>query len=800
MSMDTEKITFDRPAGWKVFTESLPIGNGRLGAVTYGDPQGERIQFNEESLWYGGPMNRVNPGALEVLPEIRSLIRQGRIPEAERLMRYHLAGIPQSMRPYQPLCEMNLQFQIGDGKGYSDYRQELCLNEALVRTTYCASDSLGKIRCEWEYFASAPDDCMVFHYKAGEPGQGALSFDALLTRERFYTSVKKISDDTILLYGRSGENGVYYAAALRAQAFRAGTDDASSVESASMKAGGDAVLEKPASVQVLGENLVIENADEAVLLLTAGTTYRYVKDELLTEPAVSAVPRHLSPEIAAREAQMLEQELTAQLDHAQQLGYAALKKRHIEDYQALYNRCALKLPPENSQIERYWNYGRFLLISCSREGGLPAALQGLWNNEFLPPWDAKYTININTQMNYWPAEMLGLGDCHLPLFTLLRMITVSGQQTARRMYGCRGAVVHHNTDLWADTAPQDVWIPGTFWVMAGAWLCTHIWQHYKYTHDRAWLAGVYDLLEQHALFYTDFVTVTKDGVELSPSVSPENTYILEDGTQGRICANSTIDLTILKEFLQDYLAAAEVLGTGDPEIMSRAQKILDLLPPLRIGKYGQIMEWEQDYAEAEPGHRHISQLYGLFPGREISPRKTPELAEAALATIRRRLTYGGGHTGWSCAWLIALYARLGEAQLAEDMLHKLLAESTAPNLMDTHPLGAGAVFQIDGNLGACAAITLMLVQEEDGPGEDGKVILLPACPADWTEGELTGVRLKGNAVLSFRWKNGRVTQMSVSQTRDTRSRAYHRDFIVNGKIVPVSLQGTEETCTFDIEE
>ncbi|MBQ6363136.1 MAG: glycoside hydrolase family 95 protein [Lachnospiraceae bacterium] len=777
--MNTEILSFDRPAGWKVFLESLPIGNGRLGAVTYGDPSGERIQLNEESLWYGGPMDRANPGALHALPGIRALIREGRIPEAERLMRYHLAGIPQSMRPYQPLCELFLQFQAGNGKGYTDYRRELLLDSALVRTTYCVSGSnagsesgpisdSGTIRCEWEYFASAPDDCIVFHYKAGETGQGALSFDALLTRERFYTGVKKVSDDTIMLYGRSGEDGVYYAALLRAQA-----------------------VGERASVQVLGENLVIENADEAVLYLTAGTTYRYVKDELLTEPALSAVPRHLEQETAAREAQTLEQELTAQLDRAQQLGYTALKERHIADYQSLYNRCSLKLAPAQSQIELYWNFARYLLISCSRKGGLPATLQGIWNNEFLPPWDSKYTININTQMNYWPAEMLGLGDCHLPLFTLLRMITVSGQHTARKMYGCRGAVVHHNTDLWADTAPQDLWIPGTWWVMAGAWLCTHIWQHYEYTEDPAWLKNMYDVLEQHALFYTDFALTEEGSVQICPSVSPENTYILEDGTQGRVCANSTIDVSILREFLEDYLAASEVLGTGDPEIKCKAQKILDLLPPLRIGKHGQIMEWEQDYDEAEPGHRHISQLYGLFPGREISPRRTPELAKAALATIRRRLTYGGGHTGWSCAWLIGLYAKLGEAQLAEEMLHKLLRESTAPNLMDTHPLGNGAVFQIDGNLGACAAITLMLVQEEAD-----KVILLPACPDDWTEGELTGVRLKGNASLSFSWQDGRVTQMTVTRMGGTSADAYHRDFIVNGNVVKVEPDGDSNPAVY----
>ncbi len=792
--MSVQTIWFDKPAGRRVFTQTFPFGNGRLGAVSFGDPFEERLQLNEESLWYGGPMNRVNPDALEILPKVRQLIRAGRIPEAERLMRYHMAGIPQSMRPYQPLCDLTLQFCAGGGQRCDDYRRELLLDSALVRTSF-TSDG---VYCEREYFASAPDDCIVMYCKAGEPGQGALSLDALLTRERFYDGVKKISDDTILIYGRSGPDGVSYALALRAAAFGS-----------------------RAKVRVAGENLVVEDADEAVLYAAGGTTFRYVKEELFEKPAAEVMPAHQEPDAVLREARELEKELCRQLDAAQSYTYDELKARHIADYQELYIQSSLKLVPEqpaqnisasglpsqdrneeeknslptderlaavrkgardNALVELYWNYARYLLISCSRKGGLPANLQGIWNNSFLPPWDSKYTININTQMNYWPAEMLGLSDCHQPLFTLLKMITVSGRKTAREMYGCRGAVVHHNTDIWADTAPQDLWIPATWWVMAGAWLCTHVWQHYEYTQDAAWLDDMFDVLEQHALFYTDYVTAEDGGAVISPSVSPENTYIMEDGTQGRVCSNSTMDVSILKEFLQDYLAAAKVLEKGNPEVLDKAGHILELLPPLKIGRYGQIMEWERDYEEAEPGHRHISQLYGLFPGREISMRGTPQLAKAALATIERRLSYGGGHTGWSCAWLIGLYAKLGEAALSEDMLYKLLRESTAPNLMDTHPRDGGVVFQIDGNFGACAAITLMLVQEEQD-----QVILLPACPADWKEGSLKGVRLKGNAKLSFDWQGGRVKSIRIAADGH-----YRRTLLVNETAVRVELNGGEK--------
>ena len=773
--MSTQTIWFDKPAGRRVFTQTLPFGNGRLGAVAYGDPFEERLQLNEESLWYGGPMDRVNPDSLKILPKVRKLILEGSIREAERLMRYHMAGIPQSMRPYQPLGDLTVQLQVGDEVTCEDYRRELLPDSALVRTSFTA----GGVHCEREYFASAPDDCIVMHFKAGGKGQGALSLDALLTRERFYTGVKKISDDTILLHGRSGPDGVSFGLALRA-----------------------AASGERARVRVAGENLVVEDADEAVLYVAGGTTFRFVQKDLLQKPACEVMPAHQDPEAVRREALLLEQDLCRQLDAAQSYTYEELRNRHITDYRALYGKCALKLADDRfadiptderleavrkggrdlGLIELYWNYARYLLISSSRKGGLPANLQGIWNNAFLPPWDSKYTININTQMNYWPAEMLGLSDCHLPLFTLLEMITVSGRKTAREMYGCRGAVVHHNTDLWADTAPQDLWIPATWWVMAGAWLCTHVWQHYEYTQDAGWLDGMFDVLEQHALFYTDYVSTEDGAARICPSVSPENTYIMEDGTQGRVCSNSTMDVTILKEFLEDYLAAAGLLNRGDPEVIGKARRILELLPPLKVGRFGQIMEWERDYEEAEPGHRHISQLYGLFPGREISKRGTPELAKAALSTIERRLSFGGGHTGWSCAWLIGLYAKLGEAKLSEDMLYKLLRESTAPNLMDTHPRDGGVVFQIDGNFGAGTAITLMLVQEEQD-----QVILLPACPPDWKEGSLCGVCLKGNATLSFDWKDGRVTRMRVSSAGP-----YSRTFLVNETAVRIDLNGGEK--------
>lgn len=327
------------------------------------------------------------------------------------------------------------------------------------------------------------------------------------------------------------------------------------------------------------------------------------------------------------------------------------------------------------------------------------------------------------------------------------------------MYGCRGFVAHHNTDLWGDCAPQDIYIPATYWVMGGAWLCTHIWTHYLYTQDTDFLQKMYPVLKDAVLFFHDYLIEVDGKLFTSPSVSPENTYIMPDGVQGHICMGASMDIQILSDLIKGYLEASAVLKIQD-EIVDRSKEILRKLPEIKIGKHGQIMEWQEDYEEAEPGHRHISQLYALYPSHQISVDKTPVLAEAAKATLRRRLHYGGGHTGWSCAWNVGLYARLWESEKAVSMLDKLWSQSTFPNLMDTHPRRGGYVFQIDGNLGATAAITEMLVQSSEE-----RTYLLPALPDRWKKGKIAGLTLCGGARLGMEWENGKLTGCRIWSKR-----------------------------------
>lgn len=434
----------------------------------------------------------------------------------------------------------------------------------------------------------------------------------------------------------------------------------------------------------------------------------------------------------------------------------------------------------------YFQFGRYLLISCSREGSLPANLQGIWNDSLTPPWDSKYTININTEMNYWLAESGNLSECHLPLFEHLERMKESGKETARRMYGCRGSVAHHNTDIYADTAPQDHYVPATFWVMEEAWLATHIWEHYLYTNNRDFLEKYFDVLEQSVLFFYDFLIENQDGYLItSPSLSPENTYRMKDGSEGVLCESSAMDVEILNELFRGYIGACRVLKM-DEEKVKKAEEVMLCFPNLKIGRYGQLMEWMEDYEEPEPGHRHISHLYGVYPGSSITAEKTPELMRAARITLERRLANGGGHTGWSRAWIIGLWAAFGNGKYSYENLKAILSMGTFSNLMDNHPYGDGYVFQIDGNLGAAAAMLEMLVK-----CRDNHVVLLPAITKEIESGQLMGVRIRGGAELSMRWKDGKVEW--VRMIPDRLAEKYVRlEMEVNGMTEVVKLEAGKE--------
>lgn len=704
------------------WNEALPLGNGAIGAMVFGNVKRELIQLNEESLWYGGYRDRHNKDAKEYLPRIRSLLWEGKIREAEKLMAMSMFAVPDGQRQYSVLGDFIIENYGQDGV-VTDYKRELDIEKSICKVSY----KVDGTSYEREMFCSKPDNVLVVRIK----GEQKLELSTYIDRWK-YVDEKEYHEDYMTLHGLSGgEGGIYYAYSLKVQ-----------------NIGG--------TVESIGGRLYVKDADEVILYLTATTDYKVKEPKKVCEEHLEEVSKE---------------------------GYETLLNRHIVDYQSLYNKMQLEIQGEAQEIklsllstserlERlkenkediglinlYFNFGRYLLISCSRKGGLPATLQGIWNSSWQPPWDSKYTININTQMNYWPAEKCNLSECHLPLFELLEKMKPHGEETARKMYGCEGFVAHHNTDIWGDTAPQDMWMPATIWPMGAAWLCLHIWEHYIYTLDEDFLREKYHLLKSAGDFFKGYLMEDEEGhLVTGPSTSPENTYILPSGESGTVCIGPTMDNEILYELFTAIIEGGKILGIELGELQ-KFKEMRSRLLPLRIGKYGQIMEWREDYEEVEPGHRHVSQLFGLYPGTQISVRETPQLAQAAKATLERRLEYGGGHTGWSRAWIINLWARLKESELAYENVQELLKKSTLSNLLDNHP-----PFQIDGNFGGIAGIAEMLLQDYTSKTlpHTTCIEILPALPKAWVKGAVKGLCVKGGYEVDLIWDKGKLQKAVIT--------------------------------------
>lgn len=705
------RLFYKQSAGFD-WNKALPVGNGKLGGMIFGNTDCEHIQLNEDSLWYGGPMNRVNPDALEHLEEVRNYIFNGKISEAQEIMLHCFSGIPQSERTYSTLGDLYINYH--GLTEYSDYERELDLNDAVFRLR---KKSGGDIYRE-EIFVNAPSNVMVI--RLYNDNSTPFDVDVNYGRMTFYDSSFHDADSVYALGSMVGDDYRF--------------------------AAGITYLHIDGEVSCRGEYIVARKVSELVILFTAATTFRE-KDPLSY--------------------------VRSTLSSARAKEYAVLLEEHTYDYHNLFQRSRINLcydsemdfiptderlhlynrnNPDNGLVTTYFDFGKYLLISSSREGSLPANLQGIWNGSINPPWGSKFTININTEMNYWPAEKLGLSECHLPLFDLMLRMNDNGMITAQNMYGCRGTVAHHNTDIWGDTAPQDGWIPATYWVMGMAWLCTHIWEHYVYTNDRIFLEKMYPVMYQTVLFFHDFLIEKDDCVILCPSLSPENTYILPNGEKGHVCYNSTMDMCILRDLFEDYLKAAVLLEDSDEAFLSTTRRLLTKIPKLSIGRFGQIMEWPEDYEEEEPGHRHISQLYALYPSNQIlADDKDQDLIEGAKATLKRRLSFGGGHTGWSRAWIMNMYARLWDNVAFYDNLTELLKRSTLDNLFDNHP-----PFQIDGNFGAISAIAEAFLQSNEK-----RVILMPAVPKEWGCGTFTGIRAYGGASYSLTFQDGKLLSFTV---------------------------------------
>ncbi len=727
------------------WSEALPLGNGGLGAMLWGQPHRERADLNVDTLWSGGPRvaHAENSGAL--LRELRAAVLERRdYVEADTLV-HGLQG--PFNEAYQPLGWLTVDVEgVGELR---DYERSLDLLEGVASVRYKMGESLY----EREAFVSVPDRAFVMHFRV----RGAAKLNLSLELGSPHPSELSHEDEGIAwLEGRAPAHVVpHYWAEEPAVVYDPGSG---------LRFAAGLVLNVTDGVvrQESGGPLRVEGADAVTLFVASVTGY-----------AGSAIPPVEDPAMLRRTCLEWLTPLPAE-------PYSALRARHVREHRALFNRCWLQLGrggvsgvPTDERLKALrddgadeglfallFHYGRYLLMASSRPGNQPANLQGIWNDQVRPPWSCNWTTNINTEMNYWHAETTNLAECHEPLMELVADLSRAGVSAAHDFYGCRGWTAHHNVDLWRSTWPVGNQEANPFWVnwqMGGAWLCQHLWEHYAFSEDSAFLERAYPAMREAAVFLLDYLVEEPGGTLVTcPSTSPENTFLAPDGREAAVSAASTMDIWLTMDLFRHCIAASEILGT-DQELRATLASSLQKLHAPQVANDGRLQEWWEDFDEPEPGHRHLSHLFCLYPGDEVTPRSAPALAAAARRSLEHRLANGGGATGWSRAWVVALWARLLEGQMAWKHLREFLRSSVTDNLFDLHPPGW---FQIDGNFGAAAAIAEMLLQSHAGTLD-----LLPALPTAWPEGQVSGLRARGGLSVGITWKEGRVTEVRLDVPR-----------------------------------